>query len=101
MQACPCCHKRIGGAGVALLRYDRRSFRTPRSRMLGKRQVDAGDTDDGLPRGFLVGAIVKVRVAHRLHWACELLGLRGEELPRDVGSERRGLEVPASCGLRT
>jgi hypothetical protein len=24
------------------------------------RQVDAGDTDDGLPRGFLVGAIVEV-----------------------------------------
>ena len=27
------------------------------------RQVNAGDIDDGLPRGFLVGAIVKVRVA--------------------------------------
>ena len=56
----------------ALDRY-RRSFRTPRSRML-VRQVDAGDTDDGLPRSFLVGAIVKVRLAHRLNWAGELLG---------------------------
>ena len=43
--------------------------------------VDAGDLDDGLPRGFLVGAIVKVRVAHRLNWAGELLRRRGEELP--------------------
>ena len=68
--------------------------------MLGKRQVDAGDTDDGLPRGFLVGAIVKVRVAHRLNWAGELLGRRGEELPRDVGSELRCLEVATSRGLR-
>ena len=48
-------------------------------RVLGG-EVDAGDLDDGLPRGFLVGAIVKVRVAHRLNWACELLRLRGEEL---------------------
>ena len=45
------------------------------------RQVDARDLDDGLPRGFLVGAIVKVRVAHRLNWACELPWRRGEELP--------------------
>jgi hypothetical protein len=57
------------------------------------RQVDAGDTGDGLPRGFLAGAIVKVWVAHRLNWAGELLGRRGEELPRDVGSELRCLEV--------
>ena len=56
--------------------------------MLGKRQVDAGDFDDGLPRSFLAGAIVKMWVAHRLNWAGELLGRRGEELPRDVGSER-------------
>src|SRR5947209_5920545 len=69
------------GAGVALLRYDRRSFRIPRSRMLGKRQVDAGDLDDGLPRGFLTGAIVEVWVALRLNWACELPLSRGEELP--------------------
>ena len=51
------------------------------------RQIDAGDLDDGLPRGFLAGAIVKVWVAHRLNWAGELLGRRGEELPRDVDSE--------------
>lgn len=43
--------------------------------------VDAGDLDDGLPRGFLVGTIVKVWVAHRLDWAGELRGRRGEELP--------------------
>ena len=47
---------------------DRRSFRTPRSRML-VREVDAGDLDDGLPRGFLAGAIVEVWVALRLNWA--------------------------------
>ncbi|MGA8100102.1 MAG: hypothetical protein WB810_15710, partial [Candidatus Cybelea sp.] len=29
----------------------------------GARPVDAGDLDDGLPRGFLVGAIVQVWVA--------------------------------------
>jgi len=33
------------------------------------RQVDAGDLDDGLPRGFLAGAIVEVWVALRLNWA--------------------------------
>ena len=33
------------------------------------RQVDAGDHDDGLPRGFLAGAIVEVWVALRLNWA--------------------------------
>ena len=49
--------------------------------MLGKRQVDAGDLDDGLPRGFLTGAIVEVWVALRLNWACELPLSRGEELP--------------------
>lgn len=36
------------------------------------KQVDAGDLDDGLPRGFLAGAIVKVWVALRLNWAGEL-----------------------------
>jgi len=56
-------------------------LRTQRSRMLRRRRVDAGDLDDGLPRRFLVGAIVKVRVAHRLNWARELLRRRGEELP--------------------
>ena len=45
------------------------------------RQVHAGDLDDGLPRGFLAGAIVEVWVAHRLSWACELPLSRGEELP--------------------
>ena len=48
------------------------------------RQVDARDLDDGLPRGFLTGAIVKMWVAHRLDWAGELLGRRGEELARDA-----------------
>jgi hypothetical protein len=44
-------------------------------------QADAGDIDDGLPRGFLAGAIVKMWVALRLNWACELPLSRGEELP--------------------
>ena len=48
------------------------------------RQVDAGDTDDDLPRGFLASAIVTVRVEHRLNWAREVLGRRSEGLPRDV-----------------
>jgi hypothetical protein len=30
-------------------------------------QVDAGDINDGLPRGFLAGAIVEVWVALRLN----------------------------------
>src|SRR5581483_8882642 len=64
------------------------------------RQVNAGDADDGLPRGFLVGAIVKVLVAHRFNRAGDLLGRRGEELPRDLGSELRCLEVATSRGLR-
>jgi len=33
------------------------------------RQIDAGDIDDGLPRGFLAGAIVEVRLALHLNWA--------------------------------
>lgn len=44
-------------------------------------KVDAGDLDDGLPRRFLVGAIVKVWVVHRLDRASELHGRRSEELP--------------------
>src|SRR5208283_3089849 len=47
-----------------------------------------------------VGAIVQMRVTHRLDWARELLRRRGEELPRDVGSELRCLEVPTGRGLR-
>ena len=43
------------------------------------REIDAGDVDDGLPRGLLAGAIVKMWVAQRLDWAGELLGRRGEE----------------------
>jgi hypothetical protein len=39
-----------------------------RSGVLG-RQVDAGDLDDGLPRGFLVGAIEEVWVELHLNWA--------------------------------
>src|ERR1700677_230934 len=64
------------------------------------RQDLARDPDNGLPRGFLVGAIEKVWLAHRLNWAGELLGRRGEELPRDVGSERRCLEKSTGGGLR-
>ncbi len=52
----------------------------------GLGQVHAGDLDDGLPRGFLAGAIVEVWVALRLNWACDLPLSRGEELPWDVGS---------------
>ncbi len=33
------------------------------------RQVDVGDVDDGLPRGFLAGAIVAVRLPLHLDWA--------------------------------
>ena len=33
------------------------------------RQVDARDFDDGLPRGFLAGAIVEVWLALHLNWA--------------------------------
>jgi len=44
-------------------------------------KIDARDLDDGLPRGFLAGAIVEVWVALRLNWACELPLSRGEELP--------------------
>jgi hypothetical protein len=33
------------------------------------REIDAGDLDDGLPRGFLAGAIEKVWMALRLNWA--------------------------------
>ena len=40
----------------------------------GLQQVRAGDLDDGLPRGLLVGAIVKVWLTHLLNWAGELLG---------------------------
>jgi hypothetical protein len=32
-------------------------------------KIDAGDIDDSLPRSFLAGAIVQVRVALRLNWA--------------------------------
>ena len=53
---------------LAAFRRDRRSFRTPRSRMLW-REIDARDLDDGLPGGFLAGAIVDVWVALRLNWA--------------------------------
>jgi hypothetical protein len=60
---------------AAILRY----FRTPLSSCCGG-EIDARDLGDGLPGGFLVGAIVKVRVALRLNWACELALSRGEEL---------------------
>jgi hypothetical protein len=43
------------------------------------RGIGTGDLDDGLPRGFLAGAIVKIWLAHRLDWDRELLGRRGEE----------------------
>ena len=32
-------------------------------------EIDAGDLDDGLPRGFPAGAIVEVWLALRLNWA--------------------------------
>src|SRR5271155_5545097 len=64
------------------------------------REIDPRDLDDGLPRGFLAGAIVQVWVELRLNWACKLPFRRGEEFPRDVGSERRRLEVPTGRGLR-
>ncbi len=48
---------------------DWRSFRTLAFKDAGLRQVHAGDLDDGLPRGFLAGAIVEVWVALRLNWA--------------------------------
>ena len=47
---------------------DRRSFRAPLSSCCG-REIDARDLDDGLPRGFLAGAIVEVWVELRLNWA--------------------------------
>ena len=40
-----------------------------RAQGCGVRQVDAGDLDDGLPRGFLAGAIVEMWLALRLNWA--------------------------------
>jgi hypothetical protein len=33
------------------------------------REIGARDLDDSLPRGFLAGAIEKVRVALRHNWA--------------------------------
>ena len=35
----------------------------------GLKQVHAGDLDDGLPGGFLAGAIVEVWLALHLNWA--------------------------------
>ena len=40
-----------------------------RARGCWVRQVDAGDLDDGLPRGFLARAIVEVWLALHLDWA--------------------------------
>ena len=51
------------------------------------------NVDDALPRSLLADAILKMRVAHRLDWAGELLGRRSEELAREAGSERRCLLV--------
>ena len=44
---------------VALTRISRRLVR----------QIDAGDLDDGLPRGFLARAIVEVWLALHFNWA--------------------------------
>jgi hypothetical protein len=44
-------------------------------------KIDDRNIDDGLPRGFLAGAIVEVWVALRLNWAGELPLSRGEESP--------------------
>ena len=77
---------RRGGCGQEICELFISQYRrTPLAGCCG-REIDAGDLDDGLPRGFLAGAIVKMWVAHRLDWAGELLGRRGEELARDVGS---------------
>jgi hypothetical protein len=51
--------------------------RTPLASCCG-REIAARDLDNGLPRGFLAGAIVKMWMAHRLEIG-ELLGRRGEE----------------------
>jgi hypothetical protein len=74
---------------------------SPRSALLQETALKDGGLDKSTPETLttachaasLVGAIVNVRVAHRLNWAGELLGRRGEELVRDVGSERRCLLV--------
>ena len=79
---------RCGGYGQDLFElFISKYRRTPLSSCCG-REIAARDLDDGLPRGFLAGAIVKMWAAHRLDWAGELLGRRGEEPARDVGSER-------------
>ena len=43
--------------------------RNRRRRGSDRREIDARDIDDGLPGGFLVGAIVEVWVELRLNWA--------------------------------
>ena len=53
----------------------------PSSRDVPGGEVDARDLDDGLPRGFLAGAIVEVWLALHLDGARELPLSRGEELP--------------------
>ena len=69
---------RIEGIGsICSIQTHLKSARVP----AGLRQVDAGDTDDGLPCGFLVGAIVEVWVALSLDWTGELFRRPGEELP--------------------
>ena len=86
-----CC----GRQRIVLCQSGRFFYRRTRWRRgFGWLKIDARDLDDGLPRGLLVGAIVHMRLTHRLDWARELLRRRGEELPRDVGSELRCLEVP-------
>ena len=45
------------------------------------REIDAGDVDDGLPRGFLAGAIVKMRVAHRSIGPVNFLGGEAKNRP--------------------
>ena len=50
-----------------LLKRHEIDHRTPLRGLGG--QVDAGDIDDGLPRGFLAGAIEEVWLALLLNWA--------------------------------
>ena len=51
----------LWSAGPFCYRRNRRGF--------DRLEIDARDLDDGLPRGFLVGAIVEVWLALRLNWA--------------------------------
>ena len=60
---------------------DRRSFRTPRLRLRDETSR-RGDLDDGLPRGFLAGAVVEMWLALQPPLGLMNFPLaRGEERP--------------------